>query len=357
MDVTLRGNSPSTVTAGIMLLTRARQLGYPLRVAIIGEEGTLTPVRGPAVLYAPVLASCGVGRDHGAGATVVLPGPPTAPLLVTVAPHGVEDWFLVDRSGQGTHPATQAFVRLSADPRTPARALARALRQGIEALGMTPDPAVLDVLFAAPVPPLLRMALALRAGRAMSGGRGDSVTRYLSSGTGAAYDPIPAGAPDHAVVQAILDGRLAWIYDRLATGIRDRVEGWVQDALQLSRDDGGRDLALLAALAELASHLAQLPVHSILPPLGAAEDSVATALGAALRAEGDADANQQLCQVYRFLGGRFVDSDPHPIDVSDTPAPDPDADTVACWRWFCAEVRIGRKRADAIFEQLFHPAQ
>ncbi len=357
MDVALCGNSPSTVTAGIMLLTRARQLGYPLRVSIVGEELDLTPVPGPAILYAPVLASCGVGREHGQGATVIVPGPPGEPVMVTASPHGVGGWFLADRTGHGVHPATQAYVRLSTDARPEARALGRQLRRVLEALGVSPDPAVLDVLFGAPAPPLLRIALALRAGRAMLGGRGESVTRFLSGSPVAVQDPIdPDAVGPQAVLRMARDGELRWILDRFSTTVHDGIEQWMGQAVALSEDDGHRDVALFSALVELASHLAQLPVHSILPPLGAAEDSVAVGLQHALKADGEGDANRQLCQVYRFLGGRFVDASDHTYDVSSTPAPE-GADPVVLWQWFCSESRVGRKRADALFEQIFHPTE
>jgi hypothetical protein len=327
-------------------------VGFRLNVSIVGDERDLTPVRGPALLYAPVLASCGVGREHGSGATVVLPGPPGEPLRVTVDPHGVGGWFLVDRAGNGAHPATQAWVRLTRDARPTARGLARDLQDVLKILGLAPEPAVLDVLFAAPAPPLLRLALALRAGRAMSGGRGESITRFLSGGLDDARDPLEPGLPAERVAELVAAGDLRWVLDRVGPSVRDRVEAWVQAFLTLARDDGGRDLALLAGLTEIATHLAQLPVHSILPPLGAAEDSVATALSAGLTAEGDGDANAQLAQVYRFLGGRFVASAVDPLVVSTTPPPAGD-DPVALWQWFGQEARVGRKRADALWEQIF----
>lgn len=352
MDVTLSGSSPSTMTAGIMLLTQARQLGFPLHVAIVGDERDLTPVRGPAMMYAPVLASCGVGREMGSGATVILPGPPGAPLLATVSPHGVGGWFLIDRSGNGAHAATQAFARLSRDPRLPARRQARAMLDVMETLGMAPDPAVLDVLFGAPSPPLLRLALALRAGRALAGGRGESITRWLTGSVEDARDPLDPSLPAAELPAVIERGDLRWILDRLSPAIRDRVEGWVDTALTLAREDDGRDLALLHALIDVAGHLAQLPVHSILPPLGAAEDAVAVALRAGLTAEGDGDANLQLAQVYRFLGGRFVREAADAMVVSTTPAPE-GGQPIALWQWFSAEARIGRKQADALWERIF----
>lgn len=356
MDVALTGTSPSAMTAGIMLLTRARQLGFSLTVCIVGSEEDISPVKGPAVVYAPVMASCGVGRDLGSGATVVVPGPPGAPVMVSATPHGTGGWFLVDRTGEGCHPATRAYVSLSRDPRVPARGLARDLRRVLDALGMSPDPAVLDLLFGVPGPPLLRLALALRAGRSMSGGRGESITRWLSGRVEDARDPLPATCSPTELLAMLETGRLRWVLDRLNPAVRDRVEDWVDTAMALAKEDGGRDLPLLLGLFELGTHLAQLPQHSILPPLGAAEDSIAVGLKAALTAEGDGDANRALAQVYRFLGGRFVEEAEHPLVVSLTPEPDA-TDVPAVWQWFSQEMRVGRKRADALWEEIFDPAQ
>ncbi|MEZ4238154.1 MAG: hypothetical protein R3F59_18800 [Myxococcota bacterium] len=350
MEVCLRGSSPGATTAGIMLLTRARQLGYRLDVSVVGDLDDIVPITGPAVCYAPVLASCGVGREEGSGATVVVPGPPGHPVMVTLHPHGESGWFFVDRSGNGHHPATQAFVRLSRDPRPMARDLGREVRRAMEALGMSPDPAVLDVLFGADVSPSVRLAVGLRAGRALAGGRGQPITRFTAgSATG---DPL-TGPFGEAERQMLLqrDG-LRWVLDGLSIAIRDRAEQFVTMARTLAEEDGGRDLVLLYHLAELASHLVQLPPNSILPPLGAAEDSVATGLKSALTAEGDGDANRQLCQVFQFLGGRYVASADHSLFVCNEAAP---RDHIARWQWFCGQVRQGRKVADALWPQIVDP--
>lgn len=351
MEVFLRGSSPGATTAGIMLLTRARQLGYPLEVAVVGDPDDILPIPGPAVCYAPVLASCGVGREEGSGATVVVPGPPGRPVMVTVHPHGESGWFFVDRSGNGHHPATQAFVRLSRDPRPNARELGRELRRAMEAIGLSTDPAILDVLFGADVPPLVRLAVGLRAGRAMSGARGLPITRF--SGGQVERDPLPPRYDeerDHALL--LKPDGLRWVLDGLSTAIRDRAERFVQMARELAHEDGGRDLVLLYHLAELASQLVQLPPNSILPPLGAAEDSVATGLKSALMAEGDGDANRQLCQVFQFLGGRFAPHAEHSFLVCEAPPP---REHIARWQWFCGQVRQGRKRADALWPQIMDP--
>jgi len=350
MEVLLRGSSPAATTAGIMLLTRARQLGYRLEVGIVGDPSDVTSIHGPAILYAPVLASCGVGREAGRGATVVVPGPPGTPLMVTTHPHGESGWFFVDRTGNGMHPATQAFVRLSRDSRPEARELGRQIRKGMEALGLSTDPAVLDVLFSADIPPLTRLAVGLRAGRAMSGGRGESITRFITGLADA--DPLPADFTPETAKRILDPDDTRWILDALSMAVRDKAEACFDLARKLAGEDGGRDLVLLFNIAELASHLVQLPPHSILPPLGAAEDSVATGLLDALNASGDGDANQQLGQTFRFLGGTYRDGGPHIHEVSNSPAP---ADQVEKWRWFCSEVRRGRKQADALWPNIFDP--
>jgi hypothetical protein len=317
---------------------------------VVGDPDDILPIAGPAVCYAPVLASCGVGREEGAGALVVVPGPPGKPVMVTVHPHGESGWFYVDRSGNGHHPATQAFVRLSRDPRPQARELGREIQRGMEALGLSTDPAVLDVLFGADVAPSIRLAVGIRAGRAMSGGRGESVTRFIS-GTPTA-DPLPA-TYDEAGRQLLMrsDG-LRWILDSLSTAVRDRVERLVDLFRELANQDGGRDLVLLYQLAEIASQLVQLPPNSILAPLGAAEDSVAIGLKSALAAEGDGDANRQLAQVFQFLGGKYVPSAEHSFFVCNEAPP---KEHIARWQWFCGQVRQGRKVADALWPQIIDP--
>lgn len=350
MDIALKGSSAGATTAGILLLTRARQLGLPLKVSVVGDEAEAVEVAGPAVLYAPVLASCAVGRQYGYGATVVIPGPPGKPVLVTLQPHGEGGWFRVDRTGKGAHPATRAAIALARDDRAPARELARDLRRAMAGLGMSTDPAVLDVLFGADVPTLTRLAVGLRAGRAMSGGRGEPITRFLS-GTGIDRDPLPLPPPEDLAAHTSPDA-LRWILDGLSTVVTDPADAALQYAAQL-RGVKDPDVDLLVYhLAEIASHLVQLPEHSILPPLGAAEDSVAVGLRAALTAEGEGDANRELRQTFRFLGGRYIPHADHAYQVTDTTPPD---DEIARWSWFGAEVRRGRKQADALWPVIVDP--
>jgi hypothetical protein len=138
----------------------------------------------------------------------------------------------------------------------------------------------------------------------------------------------------------------------LTPSIRVEAKRFVKLARELAQEDGGRDLVLLYHLAELASQLVQLPPGSILPPLGAAEDSVATGLQSALDAEGEGDANKQLQQVFQFLGGKYVPEAAHSFFVCQETPP---REHIARWQWFCGQVRQGRKVADAIWPQIVDP--
>jgi len=353
MEVALVGNSPSTTTAGIMLLTRSAQLGFGLRVVIVGDPGEITSIPGPVVTYAPVLASCGVGRESGSGATVVIPGPPAENLRATLQPHGIGGWFRVCRAGVGFHPGARAYGLLGSGETEDVRNLGRDLRALLGHLGSSTDPAVLDILFGAPVPPLLRLAVALRAGRALTGGRGEPITRYLAGMPIGVRDPLPDTFSGTEAVEMVQNGDHQWILGRFSVAVRDLLEDWLDRFVEFCTSED--DQQLLAQLLIIASHLAQLPQHSILPPLGAAEDSVAVGMSGALRADGEGDAAAQLVQVFRFLGGRYVDSADHALMVSDVKEPE-SGDLEKNWQWFCQEVRVGRKRADALWTEIFDPA-
>jgi len=352
VSVALKGSSPAALTAGILLASRARSFGVPLRVEIVGDPAEITPVTGPAVLYSHVLASCGVGRDLGEGALVLVPGPATEPVLACLDVGGLGEWFEVDSSGAGLHPGTQAFVRLARDTRPAAREAARQLSRFLRLHGVPPEPAVLDLAFCAPEQPLTRLALALRAGRAMTGEKGAAVTRWLAPGflLGDLPDMPESGG---ALVEAARGGRLGGWLDRLTVPSRFAVEGWLGLVGELSAGDGGRDLALVEALADLFAHLALLPARSMLPVPDAAADAVATGLARVIGATGGlSDANQALAEVFRFLGGKFVTTASFPITL---PSPAPPADRLGRWRWFTSQVIDAAEHAESLWRRVCEP--
>lgn len=351
MDVALIGSSPGALIAGILLLSRARSFGMPSpRVCIVGDPADIATVAGPAVLCSHVLASCGVGRTHGRGPLVILPGPPEAPLAVNLSLDGLGPWFEVDGSGVGLHPATQALLRLSRDPRPAAQTLGRSLRRFLSELGLCAEPAVLDLLFGAPVPPLTRLALALRAGRAITGEDGAPVNAFLLAEDPGRVEALPLNPSAAEVLDRHRRGALAPLLARMRPEYAREVQRVLDTADALALQDGGRDLALVASLAELLAHFALLPPNSILPPVDAAADLVATGLGNALGASGGpSNATEALVEIFRFLGGRFVAAAPHPIHLGAEPPP---PDRLGRWRWFCASVGEAARQADTLWRQV-----
>ena len=349
MSVALKGSSPAALTAGILLLSRARSFGQRLNVEIVGDPDAITPVRGPALVHSAVLASCGVGRELGAGALVILPGPPTDPLATSLSPGGMDGWFYLDRSGEGTAEATQAFVRLCRARSGVERNLGRGLWNALDALGCPAEPALLDLLAAAPAPPLVRLALVLRAGRAMSGGSGQPITRYLASTGAELPDALSSEEARLPLAHLRTSGRLDTLLDRVSIRYRGAVEQWLEDSEQPARNDAAL-AELRSSLLEVGSHLASLPAQAMLPPLHPAMDGVATGLSRALGATtGEADATRGLVHVFRFLGGRFTDDAAYPVDL---PGEAPPEDRLARWQWFCRSCGGAAETADALWRRV-----
>jgi len=353
MAVALRGSSASAVTAGILLLSRSRRLGQRIDVEVVGDPREAAQVLGPGIVYSPVLAGCGVGRELGHGPLVIVPGPAIDPLATSLEDGGQDGWFLLDRAGEGRHPSTQAFVRLCQAKTAEARTLGRLLRGGLHALGCTSEPALLDILFSSPVPPLERFSVGLRAGRAMTGSTGAPLTRMLGRQGEGMPDPFASPVDAQALKQATEDGRLAALIDRLALGVRDSVEDWFGGMAALP--DAAAYTPLLCGLAEVGSHLVTLPQTGMLPPLDAAKDAVAVGLGAALGAtRGEMDANRALVEMFQFLGGRFVPEASFPIDVDGEPPPE---GRLERWAWICQSVQSAANSSETLWRQVVDPPQ
>jgi hypothetical protein len=349
MTVSLQGSSPAVLTAGILLMSRARSFGRRLPVEIVGSETDITAVHGPALVHSPVLASCGVGRKLGSGALVIVPGPPAAPLATTLAADGTSGWFQIDRAGGGIHPVSQAFVNLCRDPRRPARDLGRRLRRLLAELGCPPEPALLDLLFQAPAPPLTRLGVALRAGRSIDRGSSPPLTRHLAPTSMVYPDPLPDDLTWDDLVRARTDGVLDVLMDRLRLPVRVAFDEWLDDLAAL--EGGPQDYSILAThFAVVASHLVGLPVAGMLPPLSPAVDAVGVGLSAALgAAELPFDATRPMVDTFRFLGGRFTEAARYPIVLDDAPPP---ADRLDRWQWLCAGARTAADQADPLWRRV-----
>ena len=131
----------------------------------------------------------------------------------------------------------------------------------------------------------------------------------------------------------------------------EHVLQWCALASTASSQDNGRDGALIIELAGLIQHLAQLPAHSILPPLDSTLDGVALCLPKALEAVGNEDANQSLRQMFTFLGAdmssRRQTCTRYAVDAPDAP--------LQRWQWFCEAAMEGRRRADELWPLITDP--
>ena len=112
MTVELKGNSATCLTAGILLMTRARSFGQRLDVAIVGAPTKLRLSEGLRWSIVQCWPLVGLADVSAAGAQVVVPENATDPLAISVAEGGDGGWFYIDRSGGGRHPVPSGLVHL-----------------------------------------------------------------------------------------------------------------------------------------------------------------------------------------------------------------------------------------------------
>ena len=356
MSVELSGNSPAALTAGILLLSRARQFGTRLQVSVLGEPTEITPVRGPALVHSAVLASCGVGQRPGNGAAVIVPGPAEDALAVSLSPEGTGAWFTVDRRGVGEHPATQATVRMcrSADPE--ARRLGRELLQALRGLGCIPEPAVLDLTLQAPMSTYHRVRVGLRAGRALHGRADVPVHTFLEERQDTLADVVQGPCTLEALQKAAADGSLDSLLTRLVPSVRGPTASWTHAMLRRANTDSDA-ATLVAAVLDTIAPVVALPSPVVLPGIDAAADAVACALPTAIGAinsGADDDAAMGLVETFQFLGGRFVSEARFPVVVPGDPAPE---GRLARWKWFCSSARSAADTADTLWRRVVDPVQ
>jgi hypothetical protein len=354
MSVELSGNSPAALTAGILLLSRARQFGQRLSVSVMGDPDQITPVEGPALVHSAVLASCGVGTRPGGGAVVVVPGPSEAPLAVCLAEHGTGTWFTVDRSGRGEDAATQALVRMCRSSHRQGRRLARELLQGLGGLGCMAEPAVLDLMLRAPISPYHRVVLGLHAGQSLRRGQRSPVHGFLEPASGGGEVPLPETFTLESAREALSSGTLGAALVRVKEEVRPVLSSWIAGMLRHADTDPDAAEVVCTVLHTLGPVLT-MPAGAVLPSLDAASDGVANALPTAIGAQGGAsDAARCLVDTFRFLGGNFVDYARFPVVVPGDPAPE---GRLARWRWFCESTRSAADTADSLWRRVIDPVQ
>ena len=348
MQVALRGSSASTIIVGILLLTRARRLGERVSVSIVGDPGDVAKVVGPALVYSPVLSGCGVGRVAKRNALVCVPGPASHPLALTMEEAGLDEWFAIDRSGAGSHASTRAVIGLCRHPEPEGQNLGRVLRNALAAVGCPAEPALLDLLFGAPLNPLHRLAMALRVGREMTGSTGDPFTRFVRSGIENLPDPLPTPLSAEALNEAVTDGRVRGLLDRLQPGIQDEVQDWLEGMDRVEAYPGFPEL--IRDIAVLGSHLVSLPMAGMLPTLPHHEEVLAEYLGRAIGAvQGQHCAMAALIETYEFLGGVFIEHSPFAVAI---PGSAPPQDRVERWQWLCQTAHIAMDETEALWERL-----
>ena len=353
MQVALTGSSASTVTVGILLLTHARRLGERIAVSIVGSPDDVATVSGPAIVYSPVLSGCGVGRVPKSNALVCIGGPAKHPLALSLVAEGITDWFEIDRNGDGLQPSTRAVIGLCRHESQEGQNLGRELRGALAAFGCPAEPALLDILFGAPLDPLERIGFALSAGRGMTGRAGDPFTRYVESGVSDLPDPLPTPLSQAQYELAVENGAVERLLGRIRPGVRESVTDWVAGMDRLDADSLME--GLVRDVAEVGSYLLSLPMAGMLPTPPNSAAAIAKHLGKAIgETAAPHCAMRSLIETFEFLGGTFVDHSPYALKVPGDPPPN---GRIERWTWLCQSAALAREESERLWSRMVDPVQ
>jgi hypothetical protein len=218
--------------------------------------------------------------------------------------------------------------------------------------GVPPEPALLDLLFGAPVDPLTRIGMTLQASATMTKSRVHrSVSEHLSGGIETPL--LNDGISGAQVLELWHSGALKGVFAALPDGVAVAIGDWLSSMEQFNSQEGGDCEALLAALATLLGNVLLLPQGCMLPMLDPTNRGLAIGIVNVLGArEKDSDTNKSLLDVFRFLGGRFEHSSPYPFRLPDTPAPEGRTER---WMWLVSSVEQAAEEMENIWSEAMSP--
>ncbi|MGC6507078.1 MAG: hypothetical protein ACON4U_01615 [Myxococcota bacterium] len=139
MHITLTGSIPICVATGILLLSKGRSFGFPIKCSIAQTKPEFGLWEEACLWHEPVLS--GLGLPTACHPEVItLGGPSESPLNLNVD----GQWIKVTRSNSGQHPLTKCL--LSHVSNSPDSAV-RVLQDFCSAYSIPKEPAVFDLLF------------------------------------------------------------------------------------------------------------------------------------------------------------------------------------------------------------------
>jgi hypothetical protein len=319
------GSWPATLTAGILLLSKARSFGQPLRVSILRPANEIA-IEGPVLLRSNLLVGVGLPTAKGNGNVVLFPGEAKNPLSVRLEHEG---WLRLDRSGAGEMEETKAFVKLSRKRERPLSSLAFQAITGLRKLGVTPEPGIIDILFHRELDPMRRLILFLHFGRYLSGSEGQAIQRYLQL-------PIEPTQEELRV---------------LKPGLRRELTKWLEEVEVAF--EGSR--ALSDGVRRFAEDLAESDQLGFFPPLSMEDVSLICTLSEGLSAiSKGSNALDFMKDRFTFLGGTIVEKAQNVIAISDVLPPEAH---LPSWDWLLSEAEKGSDRTEQIWRQIMDQLQ
>jgi len=312
VSVYFEGSWLASVTAAVLLLTKARRFGIHLSVSVVQQQRPYIQVP-PALFYSPLLVGLGLPQSPLDPSMVMLPGASEHPGLIQLN----EKWYTIDRSGKGEREETKALLSILQSDEIEDWALQQKFFSGCRQLGIVLEPALIDLFFS--IPDIDdRLDVLLRIGRATKGVLGISLAELL-------------GTVEER--QELLKTTLApWI-------VRCENDRLLEQITQIEEDLILFDVQRLTSVAT--------------PSMLGIQKSFVDFLGAIAV---PVDPLQFIEKQYRFLGGKFVSVAPKGkrFEFPQSEIPEDDVDIL---EWILEETQKGADSVEMIWRSLSEQEQ
>jgi len=312
VSIYFEGSWPASVAAAVLLLTKARRFGIHLNVSIVQDQRPCKTVA-PALFYSPLLVGLGLPHATNDPSMVMLPGKSDSAGLVYLK----ERWLRIDRSGFGEREESKAMLSILQSQDKADWSLQQKFFAGCQQLGITLEPALLDLFFA--LDDLDdRLDVLLRIGRCIKGSTGKSLQELLG--------PI----------------------DNREILIHKTFQPWYARCPNALLSEQIRKIE-----TELLHFNLQMLSSVSTPSMLGLQRSLVDFLGAI---SARVDPLSYLQKQYQFLGGKFVKTRPSGKRISFPKVQIPNTD-IEMLDWLIDETKKGEAAVEDIWRSLSEPEQ
>jgi hypothetical protein len=310
----ITGSQPACLIAGILLLTKARTFGQPVKIEIVCTMDRIL-LNGPLMFRNLLLTECGIPHVNN---IVIIGGDSEVPMEVYTQDIGS---LSLSRSINQAHQVTKIIMQmLQRDKfyRLPVLAM-------LEYFGLVAEPFIFDLLF----------------NTNMSAFNAFGFARIVS------FELVGKGLTNpFTVFNHIDDEKVGW--DAVTGRLEVSKQKLVRDCLiSIKQELSNTDWDILhKALEPFLELFSIMPSETMFPSFSSELLEISKAIPMGLGNCEDTDILFELQKKFRWLGGRFQDLKLPAYNLGD------DDNMQKDWTWFFDQVKLGETGAEKLWRQI-----